>query len=91
MLVCFLLKRTFGHLNSKDFLRVLLMTRAKEQATTSSMNVNRAEYTVNKASRTISKGICHKSRQLQFVEIRKMVSVDAAWNILTCASQNMDQ
>ena len=95
MLVCFLLKRTFGHLNSKSFLRVLLMTRAKEQATTSlktnSMNVNRAEYTVNKASRTISNGICHKSRQLQFVEIRKMVSVDPAWNILTCASQNMDQ
>ena len=36
MLVCFLLKRTSGHLNSKGFLRVLLMTRAtkKEQATT---------------------------------------------------------
>ena len=35
--------------------------------------------------------ICHKSRQLQLVEIRKMVSVDPAWNILTCASQNMDE
>ena len=36
MLVCFLLKRTSGHLNSKGFLRVFLMTRAtkKEQATT---------------------------------------------------------
>ena len=50
MLVCFLLKRTSGHLNSKGFLRVFLMTRAtqKEQATTSlktnSMNVNHAEY-----------------------------------------------
>ena len=48
MLVCLLLKRTSGHLNSKGFLRVLLMTRAKEQATTSlktnSMKVNRVEY-----------------------------------------------
>ena len=47
MLVCFLLKRTSGHLNSKGFLRVPLMTRAKEQAIslkTNSMNVNRAEY-----------------------------------------------
>ena len=37
MLVCFLLKRTSGHLNSNGFLRVFLMTRAtkKEQATTS--------------------------------------------------------
>ena len=49
MLVCFLLKRTSGHLNSKGFLGVL-MTRAtkKEQATTSlktnSMNVNHVEY-----------------------------------------------
>ena len=36
MLVCFSLKRTSGHLNSKGFLRVFLMTRAtkKEQATT---------------------------------------------------------
>ena len=37
-IVCFLLKRTSGHLNSKGFLRVFqLMTRAsqKEQATTS--------------------------------------------------------
>ena len=34
MLVCFLLKHTSGHLNSKGFLRVFLMTRAtqKEQA-----------------------------------------------------------
>ena len=46
---------------------------------------------INKASRTICNGICHKSQQLQFVEIRKMVSVDPAWNILTCASQNMDE
>ena len=50
MLVCFLLKRTSGHLNSKGFLKVFLMTRAtqKEQATTSlktnSMNVNHVEY-----------------------------------------------
>ena len=38
MFVCFLLKRTSGHLNSKGFLRVFLMTRAtqKEQATKSS-------------------------------------------------------
>ena len=42
----------------------------------------------NKASRTICNGICHKSQQLQLVEIRKIVS---AWNILTCASQNMDE
>ena len=46
---------------------------------------------INKASRTICNGICHKSQQLQFVEIRKMVSVDPAWNILTCASQDMDE
>ena len=46
---------------------------------------------VNNASRTICKGICHKSPQLQFVEIRKMASVDPAWNILPCASQNMDE
>ena len=45
----------------------------------------------NKASRTICNGICHKSQQLQLVEIRKMVSVDPAWNILTCASQNNDE
>ena len=50
MHVCFLLKRTSGHLNSKGFLRVFLMTRAtkKEQATTSlktnSMNINHVEY-----------------------------------------------
>ena len=37
-------------------------------------------------------GTCHKSQQMQLVEIRKMVSVaDPAWNILTCASQNMDE
>ena len=45
---------------------------------------------INKASRKICNGICHKSQQLQFVEIRKMVSVDPARNILTCASQNVD-
>ena len=43
-----LVKRTSGHLNSKGFLRVFLMTRAtkKEQATTSlnSMNINHVEY-----------------------------------------------
>ena len=43
---------------------------------------------INKASRTICNGICPKSQQLQLVEIRKIVS---AWNILTCASQNMDE
>ena len=31
---------------------------------------------IKKASRTICNGICHKSQQLQIVEIRKMVSVD---------------
>ena len=36
-------------------------------------------------------GICHKSQQLQLVEIRKMVSIDPAWKILTCASQNIDE
>ena len=46
---------------------------------------------INKASGTICNGICHKSKQLQLVEIRKIVSVDPAWNILTCASQNMDE
>ena len=46
---------------------------------------------INNASRTIWNGLCHKSQQLQLVEIRKMVSVDPAWNILTCASQNMDE
>ena len=51
MHVCFLLKRTSGHLNSKGFLRVFLMTRAtkKEKATTSlnktnSMNINHVEH-----------------------------------------------
>ena len=46
---------------------------------------------INKASRTICNGMCQKSQQLQFAEIRKMVFVDPAWNILTCASQNMDE
>ena len=46
---------------------------------------------INKASKTIFNGICHKSQQLQLVEIRKIVSVNPAWNILTCASQNMDE
>ena len=46
---------------------------------------------INKPSRTICNGICRKSQKLQLVEIRKMVSVDPAWNILTCASQNMDE
>ena len=32
----------------------------------------------------------NKTQQLQLVEIRKIVSVDPAWNILTCASQSMD-
>ena len=95
MHVCFLLKRTSGHLNSKGFLRVFLMTRAtkKEQATTSlktnSMNI--IMLNINKASRTICNESCQKCQQLQFAEIREMVSVDSAWNILTCASQNMDE
>ena len=46
---------------------------------------------INKASRTICNESCQKSQQLQFAEIRKMVSVDPAWNTLTCASQNMDE
>ena len=46
---------------------------------------------INMASRTICNGICHKSQQLQLVEIWKMVYVDPTWNILTCASQNMDE
>ena len=46
---------------------------------------------INKASRTICNESCQKSQKLQFAEIRKMVSVDPAWNILTCASQNMDE
>ena len=46
---------------------------------------------INKVSRKICNGICHKSQQLQLVEIRKMISVDPAWNILTCASQNTDE
>ena len=40
---------------------------------------------INKASRKICNGICHKSQQLQLVEIRKMVSVDPAWNIFKAA------
>ena len=55
------------------------------------MNVNHVEYKKGFNLRTICDGICHKSQQLQLVEIRKMVSVDPAWNILTCASQNMDE
>ena len=72
MLVCFLLKRTSGPLNSKDFLRVFLMTRAtkKEQATaslkTNSMN-SHVEY--KQGFRTICNGIWQKSQQLQFAEI----------------------
>ena len=46
---------------------------------------------INKASRTICDESCEKSQQLQLAEIRKVVSVDPAWNILTCASQNMDE
>ena len=46
---------------------------------------------INKALRTICNGICQKSQQLQIFEIRKMVSVDSALNILTCASQKMDE
>ena len=48
---------------------------------------------INKASRTICNESCQKSQQLQFAEMRKMVSVDIdpPWNILTCASQNMDE
>ena len=46
---------------------------------------------INKASRTICNEIGKKSQQLQFAEIRKIVSVVPAWNILTCASQNMDE
>ena len=46
---------------------------------------------INKASRTICNESCQKSQQLQFAEIRKKVSVDPAWNILTCAWQNMDE
>ena len=44
---------------------------------------------INKTSRTICNGICHKSQQLQLVEIRKMVSVNPAWNIVTCTLQNI--
>ena len=43
---------------------------------------------INKVSRTILNGISQKSQQPQFADIRKMVSVDPASNILTCASQN---
>ena len=46
---------------------------------------------INKALRPICKEICHKSQQLQLVEIRKMVSVDPAWNLFTCASQNINE
>ena len=43
---------------------------------------------INKASRTICNGISQKSQQPQFADIRKLVSVDPTWNILTCALQN---
>ena len=46
---------------------------------------------IKKASRTICNGICQKSKQVQFAEIRKMVSVDPAWNILTFPTQNVDE
>ena len=46
---------------------------------------------INKASRTICNESCQKSQQLQFAEIRTMVSVDPARSILTCASQNIDE
>ena len=38
---------------------------------------------INKASRTICNESCQKSQQLQLAEIRKMVAVDPARNILT--------
>ena len=71
------------------------MTRAtQKQATTSlktnSMNV-KIMLNINKASSKICKEICHKSQQLQLAEIRKMVSVDPAWNLFTCASQNTNE
>ena len=46
---------------------------------------------INKASKTICNGICQESKQLHFAEVRKMVSVDPARNILTCPSQNVDE
>ena len=46
---------------------------------------------INKPSKTICNGVCQKSQQLQFAEIRKMVPADPARNILTCTSQNMDE
>ena len=46
---------------------------------------------INKTSRTICNESCRKSQQLYFAKIRKMVSVDPAWNILTCSTQNMDE
>ena len=46
---------------------------------------------INKPSKTICNGVYQKSQQLQFAEIRKMVSTDPAWNILTYTSQNMDE
>ena len=46
---------------------------------------------INKALRTICNESCQMSQQLQFAEIRKMVSVYPAWNIFTCALQNMDE
>ena len=39
----------------------------------------------------VCNGIYHKAQQLQLVKIRKMVSVDPAWNMLTFASQIMDE
>ena len=48
-------------------------------------------FNTNKASRTICNESCQKAQQLQFAEIREMVSVDPGWNILICASQNMDE
>ena len=76
------LKHTSGHLNSKSLLCVLLMMQAtqKEQAT---MILN-----INKSSRMICNRI---SQQLQFVDFRKMGSVNPVRNILTCASQNLDE
>ena len=92
MLVCFLLKRTSGHLNSNGFLRVFLMTRATKKKKIANTSLQllpgyhefENEFNEHKSHiRTICNGICQKSRQLQFAEIRKMVAVDPARNILT--------
>ena len=75
MLICFLLKRTPGHFNSKCFLPVFLMTRTTRKKTSYYEFENK--FSERKLrwiwTRLRERLVTCKSPQLQFVEIWKMV------------------